>query len=373
MSTVKSLLKCPISACRICKVGGKKSYPRQSVLRTDNSARLIVWPLEEGKDGKTWARQQSDNVHWQELPITMLGCRAHFDIAANGSLQFNHLEIDSGRSQVSEMDIPKPEPQDMLASKRPIGSMTVPELKAELKARGRRNGGNKGELVDRLRLAVAEDYVAAQTAEPRPVAAAAPAWREYTGDLKSIADLPALSVLSSDQLLAILQFHVKDAAMADLRVSVPRSTSEREAEVRRIIEFRRLRSQDQASPAPRRPEEKSGESKAEAKADAMDVAPPPSSRPRRTYQPTAAALNLFASGINAFSAREQNRHCCSKTTGFMLTCSRKDCANGGKVHPKCVGMKQDAVLFLTTGPKEKLATWRCPDCVAQTEAQMDDK
>lgn len=46
----------------IRKRAGKKSYPRQSVLRTDNTARLVVWPLQE-TEGKTWRRQSPDTVH----------------------------------------------------------------------------------------------------------------------------------------------------------------------------------------------------------------------------------------------------------------------------------------------------------------------
>src|SRR4051812_31993219 len=95
------------------------------------------------------------------------------------------------------------------------------------------------------------------------------------------------------------------------------------------------------------------DSKSDSKANAMDVAPEPSGRPRRTYQPTAAALSMFASGVNAFSAREQSRFCCDRKTGSMLPCSGKNCPNGGKIHPKCAGMKHEDVLFLTTGSKER--------------------
>jgi hypothetical protein len=324
----------------------------------------------DGK-GTTFELDASRTV-WQAVPITTLGARVQLKPVADktDTWTLEYVDRNAGKPAISELQIPPAAlaAQSMIKHKKAIGNLTVKEIRDELRSRGRPVSGRREHVVPRLRRAMAERYVAEQSPKEKPVGPQILAFefKEYKGNLADLARLASFEALNVDQLRQIIKFHREEKTYAALNLGLAASKPLLEVELRRLINFERLRKEIVPVAVVRRGR------------PPKESAPPPAAtivEGKRQSRPSAAALELIADDQTMQDVVDEadefddicfcGKRGTKKGQGAAIQCSGESCKNGW-VHYECVKFtEEDIAYWENEAPESK--PYYCPDCEGTTE------
>jgi len=277
------------------------------------------------------------------------------------------VDHNAGKPAISELGIPAEAlaANSMLVRKKAVGSLTVKEIQAELRKRKRMVSGKREILEERLRTAMAQDWVAQHSAKEKPVGPRILPFefKEYKGNLAELAKLPSFDVLSVDQLKQILKFHREQKEYAQLNIGLAPSKPLLLAELHRLINFERIAKAIQPVAAVRKGR------------PAKDPAPPPAANiveGKRQPRPSAAALELIADDGSLSAAVDEDDDlqdicfCKKKGKGAVIECAGPGCKNNRWLHYECLAFTEEDIRYWEKEAPES-EPFVCPRCSGESD------